>query len=117
MVSGLKPPVIRLYDQYAASHSLSRAVETELPDATMVLMFDGEYPELVECEADIAFGICRELNGQELPASIAETWWDRRYVFYYPPYAPELPSIWGTIDVVADYQHIEQVYYATTHGT
>ncbi len=114
MVSGLKPPVIRLYDQYAASHSLSRAVETGLPDATMVLMFDGEYPALVECEADIALRICRELNGQELPASIGERWWERRYVFYYPPYAPELPSIWGTIDVVADYQHIEQVYYATT---
>jgi alkyldihydroxyacetonephosphate synthase len=116
MVSGLKPPVIRLYDQYAASHSLARAVETELPDATMVLMFDGEYPQLVQCEADIAFGICRELRGQELSASIAETWWNRRYVFYYPPYAPELPSIWGTIDVVADYQHIEQVYHATTQA-
>jgi alkyldihydroxyacetonephosphate synthase len=116
MVGGLKPPVIRLYDQHAASHSLSRAVETELPDATMVLMFDGAFPELVQCEADIAFRICRELNGKELPASIGETWWERRYVFYYPPYAPELPSIWGTVDVVADYQHIEQVYHATTQA-
>jgi alkyldihydroxyacetonephosphate synthase len=35
-------------------------------------------------------------------------------VFYYPPYAPELPSIWGTIDVVADFKHIEAVYHETT---
>lgn len=116
MITGLKPPVIRLYDDYAASHSLSRAVEVDLQHPTMVLMFDGEYPELVELEAKLAFDICRQLNGQEQPASIAETWWNRRYVFYYPPYAPELPSVWGTVDVVADYKHIEAVYYATTEA-
>jgi alkyldihydroxyacetonephosphate synthase len=116
MVTGLKPPVIRLYDVHAASHSLSRAVDTALDKATMVLMFDGEYAELVELEAKFAFGICRECNGAELPASIGEIWWERRYVFYYPPYAPELPSIWGTVDVVADFEHIEQVYHATTEA-
>ena len=114
MISGLKPAVMRLYDSYAASHSLSRAVETPLPDPTMVLMFDGDYPELVELEAAKGIEICRAQNGRELPAMIAERWWDRRYVFYYPPHAPELPSIWGTIDVVADFAHIEAVYYATT---
>ena len=116
MVSGLKPPVMRLYDPDAARHSLSRAVEMELSGPTMVLMFDGEYPELVELEASLGFDICRDLNGQKLSASIGETWWDKRYVFYYPPYSPELPSIWGTVDVVADYEHIEAVYYATTQA-
>jgi alkyldihydroxyacetonephosphate synthase len=77
-------------------------------------MFDGEYPELVELEAKIALDICKSLNGKILPESIGEIWWDKRYVFYYPPYAPELPSIWGTVDVVADFEHIEAVYYATT---
>jgi len=114
MVSGLKPPVIRLYDAYAASHSLAKAVETELKDATMVMMFDGEYADLVELEARHAGAICQQMNGKELDGSIGETWWNRRYVFYYPPYAPELPSIWGTVDVVADFKHIEAVYHATT---
>lgn len=116
VVTGLRPPVMRLYDSYAASHSLARAVETALPDATVVLMFDGEYPELVEAEARLAFDLCREHNGRELPASIGEMWWEKRYVFYYPPYSPELPSIWGTVDVVADFEHIENVYYATTEA-
>jgi alkyldihydroxyacetonephosphate synthase len=114
MVSGLRPAVVRLYDAQAAQHSLSRAVETDLPDPTLVLMFDGEYPDLVELEAKIALDICRSLNGTVLPESVSEIWWDKRYVFYYPPYAPELPSIWGTVDVVADFDHIEAVYYATT---
>ncbi|MDX1995567.1 MAG: FAD-binding oxidoreductase [bacterium] len=116
MVTGLKPPVARLYDAHAASHSLARAVETPLDNPTFVLMFDGEYPELVDLEARIAADICRQHNGTELPVSIGETWWERRYVFYYPPYAPELPSIWGTVDVVADFDHIEAVYHATTQA-
>jgi alkyldihydroxyacetonephosphate synthase len=114
MTSGLRPAVVRLYDANAAAHSLARAVEHPLPDVTLVLMFDGEYPALVDLEAAKAFEVCRANRGTELPTNLAELWWDRRDVFYYPPYAPELPSIWGTIDVVADFEHIEAVYYETT---
>src|SRR5262249_16875978 len=116
MVSGLRPAVMRLYDAHAASHSLSRAVEAQLNDPTLVLMFDGEYPELVELETKIALDICQSMSGKLLSESIGERWWERRYVFYYPPYAPELPSIWGTVDVVADFEHIEAVYHATTEA-
>ncbi len=116
MTTGLRPAVVRLYDQNAAAHSLARAVESPLNDATLVLMFDGEYPDLVELEAAKAADLCRTQRGEELPASLSELWWDRRYVFYYPPYAPELPSIWGTCDVVADFEHIEAVYQATTQA-
>lgn len=114
MTTGLKPAVMRLYDEHAASHSLARAVETPLPNPTNVMMFDGEYPDLVELEAKKARDICMANGGEILPASIGATWWERRYVFYYPPYAPELPSIWGTLDVVADFEHIEAVYHAAT---
>jgi alkyldihydroxyacetonephosphate synthase len=114
MTTGLKPPVMRLYDAHAASHSLSRAVDASLPDATCVMMFDGDYPDLVELEAQKAENICKQQGGMILPADIGALWWERRYVFYYPPYAPELPSIWGTVDVVADFEHIEAVYHATT---
>ena len=53
---------------------------------------------------------------RSLPESIGAIWWERRYVFYYPPYAPELPSIWGTVDVVADFEHTEAVYEETTQA-
>ncbi len=116
MTTGLKPPVMRLYDLPAASHSLARAVEVALDTPVMLMMFDGHYPELVELEADIAARVCAEEGGRVLPEAIGSTWWDRRYVFYYPPYAPELPSIWGTIDVVADFAHISAVYHETTRA-
>lgn len=116
MTTGLRPAVARLYDQNAAAHSLARAVEMPLNDPTFVLMFDGEYPDLVELEASTAFDICKAHGGEMLPTGLGETWWDKRYVFYYPPYAPELPSIWGTCDVVADFEHIEAVYHATVNA-
>ena len=116
MVTGLKPPVMRLYDQHAAAHSLARAVEQSLSKPTLVMMFDGEYTDLVELEAQKALEQCRTHGAEILPPTIGATWWERRYVFYYPPYAPELPSIWGTVDVVADFEHIEAVYEATTHA-
>lgn len=114
MTTGLKPPVMRLYDAQAAAHSLARAIETPLNDATLVLMFDGDYPDMVDLEAKHALELCTACNGKILSPTIGEIWWEKRYVFYYPPYAPELPSIWGTIDVVADFEHIEAVYYETT---
>lgn len=116
MTSGLRPAVMRLYDQHAASHSLARAVEMNLPDATLVFMFDGDFPDLARLEASKAMEACRSLGGGALPSRLGEIWWDRRYVFYYPPYAPELPSIWGTVDVVADFAHLEDVYQATTEA-
>jgi alkyldihydroxyacetonephosphate synthase len=116
MTTGLKPPVMRLYDAHAASHSLARAVDTTLTDATFVMMFDGEYPDLVELEARKALEVCKANGGEILPAALGALWWERRYVFYYPPYAPELPSIWGTVDVVADFARIERVYEATTEA-
>ncbi len=119
MTTGLKPPAMRLYDTDATVHSLARATEMSLKDSTLVLMFDGDYPDLVELEASKAFEICRACHGQVLPAApngknIGQIWWEKRYVYYYPPFAPQLPSIWGTVDVVADFAHIEAVYNATT---
>ena len=47
-----------------------------------------------------------------LDPALGQRWWDRRYDFYHPPHQPELPAIWGTLDVVATYARIEAVYDA-----
>jgi alkyldihydroxyacetonephosphate synthase len=114
MVTGLRPAVMRLYDKDAALHSLERAVEAGLKGVTMVMMFDGDHATLVDAEAGVAADICKKNGGEALGSKIGETWWAKRYVFYHPPYAPELPQIWCTMDVVADYEHIEGVYNNVT---
>jgi alkyldihydroxyacetonephosphate synthase len=47
-----------------------------------------------------------------LDGGLGETWWEHRYDFYKPPHAPELPAVWGTIDVVATYSRIMAAYHA-----
>ena len=58
-----------------------------------------------------------------LDGKLGETWWKRRYEFYKPPHHPQLPAIWGTIEAVAPYARIYDVYRAvearssrTEHG-
>ena len=116
MTTGLKPAVLRLYDEHATKHSLERAVEAGLSDPALVLMFDGDHATVAEAEYAAAAAICRELGAQDKGAAPAERWWEKRYVFYYPPFAPELPSIWCTMDVVADFSHITGVYYKVTQA-
>jgi alkyldihydroxyacetonephosphate synthase len=56
--------------------------------------------------------LAREAGATTLPGGLGETWWRRRYEFYKPPHHPTLPSIWGTIEAVATYARIEEVYAA-----
>ena len=69
------------------------------------MCFEGE-PAAVAAGGARTVELAREEGARELDPALAERWWDRRYEFYKPPHHPELPSIWGTIDVVATYtQH------------
>jgi len=114
MTSGLRPPVMRLYDRHSAVHGLERAVEAGIDRPAMVLMFDGDHAGVVREEADAAFMICRALGARDIGAAPAERWWEKRYVFYYPPFAPELPSIWCTMDVVGDFSIANRMYDGVT---
>ena len=108
---GLRPSVVRLYDEVATHQTLSPVVGEELEGVCTVLCFEGE-AAVVEAEAASLLRIAREHGGRVLDPRLGETWWARRYEFYKPPHHPELPSIWGTIEAVATYSRIEDVYRA-----
>jgi alkyldihydroxyacetonephosphate synthase len=114
MTTNLRPAVLRLYDEEAAAHSLSKAVEAPLRTPTLVLVADGDHKPVAEAEHAAMRQICVDCGAYELGEALAARWWERRYVFYYPPFAPALPSIWCTIDVVCDYAHIHEVYTRVT---
>ena len=65
-----------------------------------IVCFEGE-PAAVAAEGARTVELARAEGARELDPALAQLWWDRRYEFYKPPHHPELPSIWGTIDVVA----------------
>ena len=116
MTSGLRPPVMRLYDKDAATKSLEKAVKAGLDGETMVLMVDGDHERMVDLEGVLCDEICLAQGGRALPSSIGQTWWDKRYDFYHPPHAPQLPQIWCTMDAVSDFAHIEGLYTTVTRA-
>jgi alkyldihydroxyacetonephosphate synthase len=108
---GLRPSVIRLYDRLATQLTLSPVVGRDLPGACTVLCFEGE-TGVVEAETEAMLRLARQGGATVLDGDLAEVWWVRRYDFYRPPHHPELPSIWGTIDVVARYSKVLDAYWA-----
>jgi len=108
---GLRPSVVRLYDETATRTSLGPVVGQELEGVCTVFCFEGE-PAVVDAEAETLLRLVREHGGVILDGEIGETWWRRRYEFYKPPHHPELPAIWGTLEAVAPYARIHDVYQA-----
>ena len=111
MQHGLRPAVVRFYDAEASRGSLSAVVGETLSTPTALLMFEGE-TEVADAEAAVALRRLESVGGARLDPSLCETWWDRRYDFYHPPHYPTLPAMWGTIDAVAPYATILDVYDA-----
>jgi alkyldihydroxyacetonephosphate synthase len=108
---GLRPSVVRLYDEVATRETLSPVVGEELDGVCTVFCFEGE-PTVADAEAERALALAGEGGGRVLDGRLGETWWSRRYEFYKPPHHPELPAIWGTIEAVATYGRILDVYTA-----
>jgi alkyldihydroxyacetonephosphate synthase len=108
---GHRPSVVRMYDEEATRLAFAPVVGEDLSGVYTVLAFEGE-PEAAELEERRTLALARAAGAEVLDSAIAQRWWDRRYDFYHPPHQPELPAIWGTLDVVATYANIEAVYDA-----
>jgi len=108
---GHRPSVIRMYDEEATRRTLSPVVGETLDGVCAVVVFEGE-PAAVAAERARTIELARAEGARELDPALSQIWWDRRYEFYKPPHHPELPAIWGTIDVVASYSNIHAVHHA-----
>jgi alkyldihydroxyacetonephosphate synthase len=108
---GHRPSVVRMYDEEATRLAFSPVVGEELSGVYTVLAFEGE-AEAAALEERRTVELAREAGAEVLDPALGQRWWDRRYDFYHPPHQPELPAIWGTLDVVATYSRVEAVYEA-----
>jgi alkyldihydroxyacetonephosphate synthase len=109
--SGLRPSVVRLYDEVATRITLSPVVGKDLPGVSTIICFEGD-AAVVAAERESMLKIARAHQGNVLDGALGDIWWDHRYDFYAPPHAPELPAVWGTIDVVATYARLLPTYNA-----
>src|ERR671923_430137 len=106
---GHRPSVVRMYDEEATRLAFAPVVGEDLSGVYTVLAFEGGTAEIEERRT---IELAREAGAEVLDPGLGRRWWDRRYDFYHPPHQPELPAIWGTLDVVATYARIEAVYEA-----
>jgi alkyldihydroxyacetonephosphate synthase len=111
LARGYRPSVVRMYDEEATRLSLGPVVGEELEGVCTLLRFEGD-AGVVDAEAEGVVALAAAHGASRLPGRLGEIWWERRYDFYKPPHHPELPAIWGTIEAVASYGRIHDVYRA-----
>jgi alkyldihydroxyacetonephosphate synthase len=111
LAAGHRPSVIRMYDEEATQRTLAPVVGEALDGVCAIVACEGEHAA-VDVELAAIARLARTHAGVELDPALSKRWWDRRYDFYAPPHHPELPAIWGTVDVVATYARIGAVHAA-----
>lgn len=106
------PSIVRLYDPEDTAMAMSQHFDIEEGDCMLLLAFDGT-PETVEFEENLAVRICVENGGKDFGDGPSKRWWETRYNMYYPTkFTTAGYSIGETIDIVATYDKLENVYHA-----
>ena len=109
---GILPSVVRLYDPEDAALSFSMHFEFEEGHCMLLLAFDGDLKK-VEIDEETSVNICLEEGGTDQGVGPSEWWWEHRYDMYYPTRLTTGGfAIGDTIDIVATYDKLENVYHA-----
>lgn len=108
----VKPSVVRLYDPEDTALHISMRFEVPEGDCMLLLAFDGSSKQ-VELDEHICLDICLREGGEDFGSEPSQYWWEHRYDMYYPTKLTTGGySIGDTIDIVATYDHLEDVYHA-----
>jgi len=110
MTSRLQPCVVRLYDNAETAKLIKRVLGIERNGSYLVFGFDGE-EAIVDLQMKKAVEICSAGAIEDLGTDMGQAWWDHRYKFFYPPFMFQLPQAFGTLDTVATFANIENVYW------
>jgi alkyldihydroxyacetonephosphate synthase len=72
--------------------------------------FDG-WREIVDCQEKRASDLCYKYGAQDLGREPGNLWWEHRYDFYFPPGTLDFPWMFGTMDTMATFDKIENLYW------
>ncbi len=111
MRKGLRPAVIRLYDEKDTALAMgSLGLKTE-KGLLLVLGFVGN-KSIVETESKEGFKICVEHDAKELGKDAGEFWWKHRYDISYKQaeILSEETAILDTIEVAATWDNLNNLY-------
>lgn len=114
MTHRLRPCTLRLYDPASTRKFVQRVLNLSVEGSLLVTGCDGD-PEMVEIEEKLIRKICSDLDGKEQGSEAGSRWWENRYKFYYPPFTPMLPTLFGTVESTATFDRIYELYLAKKH--
>src|ERR1700680_800328 len=78
--SGLRPSVVRLYDEVATRITLSPVVGKPLPGVATVICFEGD-AAVAASERESMLKVIRAHDGEVLDGGPGQIWWEHRYDF------------------------------------
>ena len=106
-----KPSVMRLYDDAETASLIKKIVGVAKPGAFMNIAYEGK-KELVDVEEKILLDTFKKYGAEDLGSEYGEKWWDEKITFFYPGHMMDLPQMFGTMDTIAPYDKIEEIYWA-----
>jgi alkyldihydroxyacetonephosphate synthase len=110
--AGIFPSVVRLYDPEDAAFSFSMHFEFDEGHCMLLLAFDGDLKK-VDIDEQKSVQICLDEGGTDRGEGPSKRWWEHRYDLYYPTRLTTAGyAIGDTIDIVATYDKLENVYHA-----
>lgn len=111
LLQKFKPSVMRLYNEAETASLIKKIVGVEKPGAFMNVAYEG-VKELVDVEEKILLRTFKKYGAEDLGSEYGEKWWKEKITFFYPGYMMDLPQMFGTMDTIAPYDKIEEIYYA-----
>ena len=109
MVNRLLPCTLRLYDPPSTAKFLKGVLGMDLEGSVLITGCDGD-EDTVSLEEKKIEEFCFAYKAKELGSKAGDTWWKNRYKFYFPPYAPCLPTMYGTFESTTTFDCIYSLY-------
>jgi alkyldihydroxyacetonephosphate synthase len=109
---GVVPSLIRLYDPEDTALFVANHFDVKDGNCMLMLGFDGSTAKN-DIDEDTSVEICLSNGGKDYGEGPAKRWWEHRYDMYYPTALTTSGyAIGDTIDIVATYDKLENVYHA-----
>jgi len=106
------PSLVRLYDPVDTAMFVANHFDVDDGDCMLMLGFDGTSAENDMAEAK-SVEICLSNGAKDYGEGPSKRWWEHRYDMYYPSsFTTSGYAIGDTIDIVATYDKLENVYHA-----
>ena len=111
IMNKMQPSVMRFFDEAETASIIKKIIGVEEKGNFLNFTLEG-IEEIVDIEMRIACEICKAHGGRDMGSEYGEKWFENRITFFYPDNIMDIPQMFGTMDTVADFTHVEKIYWA-----